>query len=88
MTLKNAAKKTITVVDYSGETTTYYNGKKSSYAERDYWFVDNAELTMQNDELENIIDDENNLIVDDLNFNDQINSQEKITSLTYSQQKK
>ncbi|MBR1730207.1 MAG: hypothetical protein IJ728_11880 [Selenomonadaceae bacterium] len=88
LTLKNAAKKTITVVDYSGETTTYYNGKKSTYTERDYWFVDNAEFRMQNDELETILDDENNLIVDDLNFNDQINSQEKVTSLTYSQQKK
>ena len=44
---------------------------------------------MQNDELETILDDKNKLIVDELTFNGQfISSQEKITSLTYSQQKK
>ncbi|MBR1730426.1 MAG: hypothetical protein IJ728_12990, partial [Selenomonadaceae bacterium] len=58
----------------------------ANYEER--WFIDDSEDKIQNDELETIIDDKNNLIGDDLNFNDQFNSQEKITSLTYSQTKK
>ena len=90
ITIKNAKSKDINITDSSGETGTYNFTKTvtnptKNYSERDYWFIEDS---TQNDELESIINEKNNLIVDDLNFNDQINSQKKITSLTFNQAKK
>ena len=74
ITLKNAATETINI------TTS------NNYEER--WFMDNED-SMQNDELESILDDQNNLISEDFNLNDQLKtSQEKIISLNYSSSKK
>ena len=93
ITINNAKGKDINITDSSGETKTYnftgtVTNPTKSYEERNFWFLDNAECRMQNDELESILGEQNNLINDELDFNDQINSQEKITSLTYNQTKK
>ena len=89
LTVADGASKMITFVDDDDNYINFGRTRSNSstgFEER--WFVDNAECRMQNDELESILIEKNNLINDELDFNDQINSQENITSITYSQKKK
>ena len=88
LTVTDGASKTITFVDDDDNYINFGRTRSnSSIGFEERWFVDNAEFRMQNDELETILDDKNDFIVDDRNL-DQFNSQENITSLTYSQKKK
>lgn len=74
ITVKNAKSKDINISDSSGETKTYnfssgsISNPTKSFEER--WFLEISNCTMQNAELDSIIDDKSNEISIDYKFNE------------------
>ena len=67
ITLKDAADKSITVIDSAGNTTSSVYGSSKNFAE-EHWFLDNSELGIRNSELDSILDDKSNFLTTENNF--------------------
>ena len=67
LTIKDGADKTITVVDDNGMEMTFKK-RRTSTAFEERWFMENEEFTMQNAELDSIIDKDSNFISNDYDF--------------------
>ena len=67
ITLKNAADKSITVIDSAGNTTSSVYGSSKNFAE-EHWFLSNAECRMHNDEFDSILNNKCSLLTTENNF--------------------